>query len=305
VTALDTVALVGVGGPDSVAGYALTPEYQRWLDTAPSGALVSVFERNAIVAQLSWAQSMLARPPAAVRRLPNGVPFPFEVSRSRELVLGAPRGDYQPGDVVLPQARPGGAAAVAPGSGSATGGAAATTATVTDAQRRGAFDACEVALAYLRLQPGQLVLVPGANPGGLTFLVAGVIVAVAGIAAVAGYNAVVQARAVEAGAATQQVRIREDARVAQVVAQTNAQTNALAQRLAFAQQTGTLPPPSPIEATPVQLPRVEGRPPPSTFDASVLILPAAYAGAGALALGWVKWREYQTRRAVRTLGYGR
>lgn len=293
----DTVALVGVGGPDSVAGYALTTAYQRWLTTAPQGGLVSVFERNAIVAQLAWSQSMLARPPASVPRLANGLPFPFGVSRERELVLGAAQGDYQHGDVVLPQARPGGALAVAPG--------AAATTTVTDAQRRAAFDACGGALAYLRLQPGQLVLVPENNPGGLAYLVAGVVVAVAAVAAVAAYNTVVQARVVEAGAATQQVRIREDARVAQVVAQTNARTNALAQRLAFAQQTGTLPPPSPIETDPVQLPRVEGRAPPSTFDASVLLLPAAYAGAAAFVLGWVKWREYQTRRAVRTLGYGR
>ena len=296
---MDPVALVGVGGPDSVAGYALTPEYAAWLANAPNGAPVTVFERNAIVAQLAWSQSMLARPPGRVLRLANGTPFPFGVSRSRELVLGASRGDYESGDVVLPVARPSGAATVAPG-------AVAATVTVTDAQRRAAFDACEVALQYLQLQPGQLTVVPGYAPVGLTWLVAGVIVAVAGIAAVAAYNAVVQARAIEAGAQTQQVRIREDARVAQVVAQTNAQTNALAQRLAFAQQTGTLPPPSPIESTPIQLPRVENLTPPSSFDANSLLLPAAGGAAGLLALvGWVKWRELQVKRAVRTLGYAR
>ena len=298
---LDTVGLVGVGPPDSLVGYSQTPGYAAWLATAPQGALVSVDARNAIVAHLTWSQSMLARPPSQVPRLANGFPFPFDVSRSGELVLGASAADYEPGDIVMPRRNPAGAAEVAPNPPNRRG----ESVTVSDAERRGAFDACEGALALLRLRPGQLFVVPGANPAGVAWLVIGTIVAVAGIAAVAAYNTIVESRALEVGARTDQVRIQEDARVAQVVAQTNAQTNALAQRIALAQQTGVLIDPSPIESTPIQMPRVEGTEPPSTFDASFLLLPAAYAGAAALALGYVKWREYQVRRAARTLGFGR
>ena len=289
--------LVGVGGPDSVSGYASDPQYVAWQRLAPQGALVTTAQRNAVVAQLSWARSILAKPPSSVARLADGTPFPFGVSLDGALVLGAADGEYLPGDVVFPAAASAGAAA-------ATGGATVVGAsfTVPDATRRAAFDACDGALRLLELQPGQLVLVRDETaPGGWIWGVAAI--AVIGVAIYAAYSAYVDGEAVKAGAATQQVRIREEAHTAQVVAQTNAQTNALAQRLAFAQQTGTLPPPSPIENTPIQIP-VSDTAPPSTAPSPLGLLWYPAVGVlGAAGIGaWAKWREYRVRKAVKTLG---
>lgn len=300
-TRRDASALVGVGAPDTVRGYIDAPGYAAWLAEAPRG-LVTVAAHNTVVAQLAWAQSMLARPPSRVPRVSprNGgapVPFPYGVSADGALVLGVGRGDYEAGDFELPAARPAGAAATGGGSLTPRG-----TYIVADAERRAAFDACGEVLGRLALVPGSLVMVPSVAPGGyLLALGVGVAIVCAGIGAYAAYSEHIEGERIRAAAETQQVRIREEAATAQVVAQENARLAALAQRLAFAQQTGTLPPPSPIEAQPIVIPpRPQGAPSaPSAL--SLLWMPGVVLGTAAAAGGYVKYREWRMKRAARTL----
>lgn len=288
--------LVGLGAFNSMTGFAADPALAGWERAAmeapgtEAAMLVTVAQHNTMVAQLAWSQSILRCPPSAVRRLPNGEPFPFGVSLDRMLELGAAPGEFVAGDVVLPAARSAGAAALpatTPGAG---------TYTVTSAQRALAFDATQRALAALVLHRGSIVKVPNAvsAPAGWVWPVVGVVCV--GIGAYAAYSAYVDARAAEANAQTAQVRIREEQGTARVVAQVNAQTQALAARLAHAQRTGQLPPPSPVETTPIQLPQPapDTRPVPSGL--SMLWLPAAaLVGAGG-AGGYVYYRE--RRRAA-------
>lgn len=301
-TRRDLNALVGVGAPDVVRGYIDAPALAEWIAQAPRGP-VTPGAHNTIVAQLAWAQSILARPPSRVRRVtPRGggapVPFPYGVSPDGALALGVLGGDYEPGDIELPAARPAGAAA--------TGGDALTprgSYIVTNAERRAAFDACGDMLGRLALVPGSLVAVPTATaPGGyLLALGVGVAIVCAGIGAYAAYSEHIESERIRAAAATQQVRIREEANTAQVVAQNNARLAALAQRLAFAQQTGTLPPPSPIEAQPIVIPPRPNGAPSAPSALSLLWMPGAVLVVAGGAGGYVKYREWKMKRAARTL----
>lgn len=300
-TRRDPNALVGITVPDVIRGYADSPLLAQWLAEAPRGP-VTPAAHNAVVAQLAWCQSILARPPANVRRVvPRGggapVPFPFGVTLDGALEIGALGGDYEPGDIELPAARPAGAAA--------PGGAALTprgTYVVTDAERRAAFAACGATLERLVLVPGSLVVVPAtATPAGWVNLLIGAAVVCAGIGAYAAYQQHLDEMRIREAAETERVRVREAANTAQVVAQNNARLAALAQRLAFAQQTGQLPPPSPIETQPIVIPpRPQGAPAaPSAL--SLLWMPGLALGAAGAAGGYVKYREWRMQRAARTL----
>ena len=185
----DFAPLVGVTSFSSFNGVEDNPLLRGWIEAAQNGELVTPAQRNAMVAQLAWSQSILARPPADVLRLVANdgtvIPFPFGVSTDGAVVLGAD--DYVAGDVVLPPApRPAGAASATPG-----GGAAGASEYITNAQRREAFDNATNALAALALQRDQIVLVGGPAPAGWVSAV--VSIAVVGVAAYAAYSAYVDA----------------------------------------------------------------------------------------------------------------
>lgn len=293
----DFAPLVGVTSFNSDNGVEDNPLLRGWIEAAQNGELVTPAQRNAMVAQLAWSQSILARPPADVLRLVANdgtvIPFPFGVSTDGAVVLGAD--DYVAGDVVLPPApRPAGAASATPG-----GGAAGASEYITNAQRREAFDNATNALAALALQRDQIVLVGGPAPAGWVSAVVGI--AVVGIAAYAAYSAYVDAEVVRQAGVTAQTRIREEAGTARVVAQTQAQTTALSLRLSHAARTGVLVPPSAIETTPIQLPPSSN--PAPQAQASSLWIAGGMLGLGAVlgVIGSMKVRDARRRRLVREL----
>lgn len=292
----DFAQLVGVTSFNSDNGVEDNPLLRGWIEAAQNGELVTPAQRNAMVAQLAWSQSILARPPADVLRLVANdgtvIPFPYGVSTDGALVLGAD--DYVAGDVVLPPApRPAGAASATPG------GTAGALEYVANAQRREAFDNATNALAALALQRGQIVLVGGPAPAGWVSAVVGL--AVVGVAAFAAYSAYVDAEVARQAGVTAQTRIREEAGTARVVAQTQAQTTALSLRLNHAARTGVLIPPSAIETTPIQLPPSSN--PAVQAQASSLWIAGGMLGLGAVlgVIGSVKVRDARRRRLVREL----
>lgn len=292
----DFAPLVGVTSFNGDNGVEDNPLLRGWIEAAQQGELVTPAQRNAMVAQLAWAQSILARPPGDVPRLvaTDGtvIPFPYGVSTDGALVLGAD--DYVDGDVVLPPApRPAGAAAATPG------GVAGASEYIANAQRREAFDNTTNALAALALRPGQIVRVEGAAPAGWVGHV--LAIAVVGVAAYAAYSAYVDAEVARQAGATAQVRIREEAGTARVVAQTQAQTTALSMRLNHAARTGVLVPPSAIETTPIQMPPSSN--PAPQAQASSLWIAGGMLGLGAVfgIVGSWRFRAARRQRLVREL----
>jgi len=266
--------LVGVAPPHWLRGYADSPDLAAWL-ALPPGGRSTVAQRNAVVAQLAWCLSFLARPTQDVR-LVNGVPFPYGVTpNGSSLVLGAV--DYVPGDVTLPTAvRAAGALPPAPvpptpPTPPSPPAPLPPTVTVTDAQRRAAFDAANGLLYGLALRPGSVLVpaplgAPAVAPSG--YLQAAVSVALIGAGIYAAYSAYVDAAAVEAAARVQQTRIQEEERgrvirdqvriqeegnTQRVTAQIQGKLDALAQRLAYGKATGTIPPESALEREPIQV----------------------------------------------------
>lgn len=247
----DPAVLVGTPGPDSLFGYANDPVLAEVLAKIERGDALTFTEYNAFVASLAWCQSILATTPAAVLRVGNGAPFPYGVSRDgTALVLGATH--YVAGDITLPLAvapaqgvwHPAGAAALAAG----------RFVTVTNAERRTAYDAVSACLANLRLDVQPLVRAPAdevAPAGWLGFVAA---VVIAGIGAYAGYTAYTAGKMAEANATVESVRVQSAAAKAIVDAQLQARLQAYAMRLAHGQATGTIPPPSPLETQPIQVP---------------------------------------------------
>jgi hypothetical protein len=317
--------LFGVAEPDPLRGYADNPALAAWLANAPAGRLVTPAEHNTMVASLAWAQLMLARPPSALPVV-NGVRTPY-VLFGNALVLGASLADYVPGDIVVAASRPAGDVAlpvpalqgalptpVPPLPPIATG----QTVTITDAERRAAFDLCRLALEGLALTPEKIVVVPaGVAPAGIIGYIigAGVVIAVAWIGSHAAYNAHVEAEAIRSLGRVEEVRIREQgvarqveaqaqANTAQVAAQVNARVTAQAQRLATIAATGRDIAPGPVETDPLRTqPIVTSRPvPPPSADSGVSlgvmlgVGGLAVAGAGAAYVSAARWAD---KRAVR------
>lgn len=182
----------------------------------------------------------------------------------------------------------------------------AATVTITDAARRGAYDAAGTLLYGLRLrEQGSLIFMPGAPaavaPAGYA-QIAGI--ALAGIAIYAAYNAYVEAAAIDAAARVDQTRIQEaerarvireqtriieDGNTQRVAAQLQAKLAAMAQRLAFAKETGRLLPESSIETAPLsvqaQQTLYQWQADQKTSSSSLGLYGAAVAAGGLLAVG--------------------
>lgn len=250
VVALPAVQLYGMSlTPDfPLVGFARDPDLTAWLQAAPElPSIVTPRQHNAIVAHLAWCKDMLAQPPADVWRPNDSQPFPWSLSLDGELVVGST--PYRAGDITLPRANPAGAAAVVP--------SAAAQVTIPNAARLQAYQNLQGCLYALSLRPEQLVIMPTGMTtppaGAITLLGAVVVVYVAGLVAHAAYSAYVQGKIEEMRGQTAAIRVQEEQNTARVIQQLQAQNAALAQRLAFAQRTGTLPEPTPIEQRPVAI----------------------------------------------------
>ena len=291
-------ALINLTFPQVGRGYADYDPFRLWLAKAPTGVPVTPQEHNAMVAQLAWAKDIIARKPQDVPRLRDNVPFNHAVSSGAEptLMLGAV--PYEAGDIELPAApvmAPAGSVVMPPNP--------ATRVTVTDAKRRAAFDNADRCLKALELQPSQVILVDQTvQPAG--YIWPAVVVAVAGIAAFSAWQAHVQATQATADGRVREARIQEEQNTARVVAQLNAQNAALAARLAHAQQTGELPPPSPMEEQPVQtISNGNGRDalPDTGGNMGIVIAGGATLGLVAAVGAYAAYDQWQDNRALRRL----
>jgi len=256
-----------IGPFPGTGGGSLDALVASWTAKALRGEPVTAAERNALVASLAAVGDLVARPPTV-----GTTPFDIGTTDSGDLAVlfGAVGGSFVDGDnVTVPTSiAPSGAAVVAPRptpgvppppAPSSTPPSPAPPAPSADApleyqvvtveQRRATWETVRGTLNALRLRPDQIETVPAETaPSGNPLIVAGAFIVVAGIAAFAVYEV---SRAADE-AATQQVRIREDAATARVVADLHAKQVAFASRLAVYQQTGSMPPAAPIEtmATP-------------------------------------------------------
>lgn len=247
-----SVDIPGLPPPHPIYGYAGLPAVQSWLQKATAGLPVTVEERSAMIAHLAWQSDVLARPPADVLRVRDSqgelVPFPYGALPGPRIALGG--ASYAAGDIVMPASRPAGAAPAS--------AASPTTVAVSDAQRSAAYRNVQGLLHGLSLPPADIVVdtapagwwaVSYAPSGNLLAVVVVCCVVVAASSALVAYTAEAKIKAQEE---TARVRIVENGQTARVVAQVQGQTEALAHRLAYAQQTGVMPPPSPIELRPIE-----------------------------------------------------
>lgn len=298
--------LVDTAPPSIGSGYADDPNLLAWLARAPRGLPVTIPQHNAMVAALAWCQSVLATTPEAVQRIGDGgIACPFGVSDDGDvLTLGTTR--FVDGDIVLPASTaPAGAEPVP-----AIRPVPPSTRVITQQQRRLAFDAATRCLENMRLWPQSIVsaspgdVVAAAMPAGaLPAIAAGlvwpvVVVAVAGAGIYAGYRAYVETRVAESRASVERIRIQANAQTAAIVAQEQAKIQALTIRVAHAQQTGVLLPPSPIEGQPIVVPQVA--PPPAGENGGWSTL--EIVGATVIAAGVIGGGAYAVTKYPRLLG---
>lgn len=283
--------------PDEMTGYAAFPQYQSWLQKTARGEPVTVEEHNFVVLHFAWLRDMLATPPLDVEIVSTAsasFPFPFAVSgmgAAAKLMLGSRR--YMPGDIVMPLAAPGGAALPATVPPPAGG-----TVVVTDAQRSIFYQNVSSVAELLSLANPNMRIVSGdLAPAGMTILAAaGLALGVVAAASFA-YGLFDRYERAQVEAAVQVARVQEDAMTVRRVRELQAANDALAQRLAYAERTGQMPAPSPLESAPTaNLPPTN--PPnqsPSGLVSSLVI------GAGALTVGAVVGAGFvvQDRRAKR------
>lgn len=283
-------ALVGVGLPDPLRGYADDPELQGWLDAVRAGRPVTVVQHNTMVASLAWCQALFSALPGAPPAVGLRDLFMSRAinSRGELLMLGAT--SYQPGSLTLPEARSAGAAALPTPSRGAT-------VTVSDATRRRCFDATTRHLENLRLYPENLLLVPEVAPAGIIQAVVGAVIGigVVGAGIYAAYRAHVDAQVgvalAEANARTEQVRIQQQAWATAQAAEQHARLQAYAMQLAYAQKMREMPAlPAWASTSPVTIPQPSLPPTPGADGGSSgwslgAILAALLGGAAVVGVG--------------------
>jgi hypothetical protein len=300
----DPNALIGVGLPDPIRGYADDPNLAAWAELAPRGRPVTIAQHNTFVASLAWCQAMLAAPIGAApqRDLRSLLLGRMQDDGDATLYLGA--SGYTSGDIALPAAQSAGAAAILPSppvppSPPAWSGVI----TIPDATRRRRFDAATRNLENLRLYPQNLVLVRETEPAGNPYLVGAAIVSLVGAGIYAGYRAYVDARVgvalAQANAQTEQVRIQQQAWLAAQANEQHARLQAYAMQLAYAQKMRSIPPlPAWADREPITIPQPALPPPggdPSSSGWSTLEIVGATLG-GLAAVGGGVWASTKTTK---------
>lgn len=283
----DPNVLVGVAPPDFGRGYADDPLLASWEAKARRGEPVTLYEHNAAVAMFAWCQSVLSYPAGSVPRFGNGIPFPFGATRDgKAMVLGSTH--YTSGDTTLPTMRPSGAAALPPPATMPPSPPSSGSITLSDAQRRNAYDAATRCLENLRLLPESLMVVPAgaASPAGLPPLVwPAVVIVVAGAAIYAGYRASTANAITEANASVERVRVSAAASKAIVDAQLNAKVQTYAMQLAHAQATGTVVPLPDWASGPIQIPDLTPEAKKASGWSTLEVVGAVAGGMAATGLG--------------------
>lgn len=284
--------------PDTMTGYSGLPEYASWLQKTSRGEPVTIDEHNVMVLHLAWLRDIFATPPLDVPVIATptrSVPFPFAVSGmgdAAKLMLGAQ--PYTPGEIVLPRAGAAGAAVPPPVTPPTTGGSFIV---VPNAQRSAYYQNVSALAEGLSLGNLRLSVGPAqTQPAGWLWpaLAGGALLVGAGVFAYALFSRYEQA---QVDTAVQTARVHEDGMTARRVQELQAAYNATAQRYAYAQQTGQMPDPSPLESAPTANIPPENPPNPSPTG-----LPSSLAVGGlALTVGALFGGGYvlQDRRAKR------
>lgn len=283
----DPNVIVGIAPPDLIRGYADDPLLASWDEKSRRGEPVTIYEHNAAVAMFAWCQSVLSYSAGSVPRYGNNVPFPFSVSRDgKALVLGSTH--YVSGDTTLSVARSAGAAPVVPAAvpPGPVPALPASTITISDAQRRNAYDASTRCLENLRLLPENLVVVPAGAPspaGGVLQLA--IAVAVIGAGIYAAYRASTQNAVTEANASIERVRVQSEAAKAIVDAQLKAKLQAYAMQMAHAQATGQIVPIPDSLNGPIQIPDLAPGVKQASGWSTLEVVGAVAGGMAAMGLG--------------------
>jgi len=281
----DPNVLVGVAPPDFARGYADDPLLASWEAKARRGEPVTLYEHNTAVAMFAWCQSVLSYPAGSVPRFGNGIPFPFGATRDgKAIVLGSTH--YTSGETTLPIVRPSGAAALPPPA-PMPAPVPSGPLTISDAQRRNAYDAATRCLENLRLLPESLVVVPAGapSPAGVPIAWPVVAVVVLGAGIYAAYRASTANAITEANASVERVRVSAAASKAIVDAQLNAKVQAYAMQLAHAQATGTVVPLPDWASGPVQIPDLTPEAKKASGWSTLEVVGAVAGGMAATGLG--------------------